>query len=420
MSLDWNEAFDAFRAGEPAWFGNRRQAALNRFTELGLPTRKHEEWRYTPLRDVEAVDWKHTAVPTPLPAGDLGFTTPVLVFVDGLLDAAASNLDGLPEGVTVRTVRELLASGDEVLERYLGTAAFPDERAIVALNLAFLTDGVVVQVAPNVEVGTPIHLVFIGDSAADAHALHVRNLIIAGHHSKVTVIEHWRSSGGPKLTTAVTEVFTDDGAIVHHGKLGLDGDDTLHLGSVDVNAGRDARVTHHSLLAGGKLSRTEVRAKLSAPGADCGLYGLTLGRDRQLLDTLTFVDHASTNGTSAQVFKSILDDKSTGVFNGMVLVRADATGNDATQSNKNLVLTEGASAHTRPQLEIHNDDVKCSHGATVGALDPEQLFFLRSRGIPEADARLMLTAAFAHDVLETVPDADLRAAIGVVMQEWMS
>jgi Fe-S cluster assembly protein SufD len=265
----------------------------------------------------------------------------------------------------------------------------------------------------------PLHLIYVTTGAAAGHAVNLRNLVVAAPGSRLTVVEHWIGEGAA-VNNVVTEISVGANAAVRHVKFQEEGRETVHLSSVDVVAGRDARFDHYSVAIGGAAARTEARVRLAGENAECDLFGVYLGRGEQLTDQLTFVEHAVPHGTSRQIYKGVLDGHARGVFNGLVLVRPGAQKTDAKQSNKNLVLSATADAHARPQLDISADDVKCAHGATVGALDPASLFYLRSRGIDSAEARRLLIRAFAGDVIAEMPEGAIRDYAGEIVTRWLS
>jgi len=398
-------------ATEPSWLWALRSSAMESFAASGFPTPALEDWKHARLKPLVGADWSAApqALAAPTDLDERLTTLPAcrLVLVDGVLDQARSSMDALPAGVTLLSARAAVLSHPELVQRALARSADHTSRAFVALNLAFWTDGLLLHVARGVAVEQPIALV-VASSRPGTTA--VRNLILVDDNASVAVVEHYTSLTADARVNAVTEAQTAAGARLDHVVLQDHHASTLHVATLDLAQHRDSIVNSYVFSLGGAVARTEIRSRLQAPGATCQLRGLAVGNAKQHHDLLTFVDHAVTNGTSNQAFKSILGDRSTGVFNGMVLVRAGADGTNAQQSNHNLLLSDLADAHARPQLEIHTDDVKCSHGATVGALDAEALFFLRSRGIPEPHAKAILTRAFADTVVEGLPEA-LRAPV---------
>ena len=334
---------------------------------------------------------------------------PKLVFVNGRYADALSSADALPEGVRVLDLARALEEEGALVERHLTRVADDEARAFNALNTAFLRDGAVVHVAADVVAPLPVHLVFVSDAAAAGTAAHVRNLIVAERHAKVTVIESYVAVGDARyFTNAVTEVSVGDGATVAHYKVQRESERAFHVGTAEVTQGRDSHYVSFSFAVGAALSRTNVYTVLAGEGCGSTLNGLYMVDGEQHVDHQTRIEHAQPNCFSREVYKGILDGASRGVFNGKVYVHPIAQKTDGKQSNNNLLLSERAHVDTKPQLEIFADDVKCTHGATVGRLDETALFYMKSRGVNRELARRLLTYAFAADVLETIELAEVR------------
>jgi Fe-S cluster assembly protein SufD len=380
-----------------------RASAYARFQHLGLPTPRHEEWRYTNLASLTQMAFSGAvqgALPTPeaLEARLGPAFGHRMVFLNGRYDASLSTVGKLPPGVKVLS---LLAAREQKLEGALGLPS-DDGRALTALNSALGVDGAYLFLPRGTVVPEPIEWVFV--SSADVpFATHPRNVVLASENSEATILESFVSLGGPAyFTNALTWLQLAQGAHVRHYRLQSEGAEALHLGLLQASLEKDSHLLSHAVQVGGKLARHEVRVTLAAEGARTTLQGLYLGKGKQLLDNHTVVDHARPHGVSQEVFKGILDDDSRGVFNGKVIVRENAIQTDSSQVNQNLLLSEGAQADTRPQLEIFADDVKCKHGATVGRIDDKALFYLRSRGIPRALAQGILTYAFASEMVSLI------------------
>ncbi len=336
------------------------------------------------------------------------FGAPRLMFVDGFLDAPDA-LPAMPEGVSIRALASLLEAGGSLAEAAL-PAGF-DDRAMPALNGAFLTDGVIIEVAAGTTLEQPLHLLFLASGAARM-AQYPRVMLRAGANSAVTIIEHYLGRGdAASLTNTVTIIDAGPGARVEHCKVQDEGDGAIHVGSLFATQARDSEVTSHSISLGAALARHDIDIRLDEPGAGVVLNGLYLAGGSQHVDHHTRVDHAAPHTRSEEDYRGVIDDAGHAVFNGRVLVRRDSQKIDAAQSNRNLLLSSKAEIDTKPELEIYADDVKCSHGATVGQLDEQALFYLRSRGIQEQTARALLTFAFADDVINRVPVEALRARL---------
>lgn len=407
----------AVRGHEPAWLRELRRAAVGRFAALGFPTTAQEEWKYTSLLPLtrtafapaEPTDGREAGarLPHALIGGDVGPCR--AVFVNGDASGPVALSGALPDGVRVARLRDVLATTPETVAPFLARYASFADQPVVALNTALFRDGAVVMVPPGRIVAEPIHLVFVSLPNGAPTMSFPRVLILVGAGAQVRIVEHYRGpAGSVAFTDAVTEAIVEEGAGLDHYKVQRESEATVHLGRVQVHQGRESRVTSHSLAFGGALARTEIATVLGGVGATCTLNGLFVVRDRQHVDNQTVIDHAQPHGSSRECYKGILDGTARGVFNGKIIVRRDAQKTDAFQTNKNLLLSEGAMMNTKPQLEILADDVKCSHGATIGQLDADALFYLRSRGLGDAMARRLLTYAFASEIVGQIAVAPIR------------
>jgi Fe-S cluster assembly protein SufD len=385
-----------------------REKAAAHFKESGFPTTKEELWRFT---DVSAVakaeftsDWK------PAEVDHTALSPIILVFENGKLSHEKSNVENLPSGVSVGSIM------DRADER-LGTLA-DSQSAFVSANTAYFSDGAFIKVADGVELEAPIHLVFLAD--ADGAAVHVRNFISCGNGAKVAVIEEYIGrTNATYWSNAVTEVFVDDHGSVDHYKIQRESQEAFHFQTLEARTGANAVFSNHSVTLGSKLGRNDIRGKLMGEGGEAICNGLYLLKDRQLFDTHIFMDHAVPKCNSHELYKGILDDKARAVFCGRILVQKDAQQTDAVQSNKNLLLSRTAKINTLPQLEIYADDVKCTHGATVGQLDDQSLYYMQTRGIDPVRAHAMLTFAFANEVLDEVQCEPAKKYIETLIHEWL-
>ncbi|MBZ0114946.1 MAG: Fe-S cluster assembly protein SufD [Thermoanaerobaculia bacterium] len=390
---------------EPKSRPGLRREAMDRFAALGFPTKRHEDWRFTNVGPLGRSEYSLAVTPGKVTLEDLSlWIYPDMaraVFVDGHFVAELSDLEGLPEGVRVGGLAEALADGDTVAHEQLGRYASFDEQAFVALNTALFADGAFVSVPRRVVVERPIQLVFV--TGPEAHRMcFPRNLIVAGEASQVTLIETYAGLGEDNFTCPVTELVADAGAVVDHYRLQQERTDATHIALQHYHCERDSNVSSHSLSFGGALVRNDVRAVLDGEGVECTLNGLYLTRGRQHVDNHMWVEHAKPNCNSYELYKGILEERSRAVFNGLIHVHHDAQKTDAKQTNRNLLLSADAMVHTNPQLVIHADDVKCTHGSTVGQLDADAVFYLRSRGISEEAAKSLLIYAFARDIVDRV------------------
>ena len=407
--------------GGPSWLLPLRRAAIDRFAALGFPTPKNEDWHFTSVTPIAEGSFRAVAPARSvrLEAADVEaftFGRPDwirLVFVNGRFDAALSSSAPRPQGVTVTDLATAWREQPHLLERHVGKVADFQRTAFTALNTAFMHDGALIQFAPDVQLETPVHLVFVSTPDAAGSASHVRTLIVAGHHAKATGIESYVSLGGAKgyFTNAVTEAVLGDGATLAHVKLQSESERAFHVGTLQAHQGRDSHLVSFSYAAGGELARTNIYTLLGGEGSGATLHGLYLLDGEQHVDQQTRIEHAGPNTFSREVYKGILDGASHGVFNGQVFVRPEAQKTDGKQENNNLLLSARARVDTKPQLEIFADDVKCTHGATVGRLDELALFYMKSRGIGAEQARKLLTYAFAAGVIEAVGVPEVRAEL---------
>ena len=401
-----------------------RKAAIARFAELGFPAPKHEEWRFTNIAPITRTSFAPAPAPVagsitretiaPFTFGNLKCS--LLVFVNGHFVEGLSFLSNLPKGVKATSLARAIVSDGELVHSHLGKYVSGDENAFTALNLAFVSDGAFVHIPDGVAVEEPIHLLFLS-SGNGAFMSTPRNLIIAGRNSQVSIVESYVGHGGATcLTNAVTEMVLGEGAIVEHDKFQDESAEAFHVGTTHVHQGKGSKLVSNSITLGGSIVRNNSTSVLAAEGVECTLNGLSLATGRQLIDNHTTIDHAMPNCVSHELYKAVLDGTSRGVFNGKIFVRKDAQKTDAKQTNKTLLLSDDATMDTKPQLEIFADDVKCTHGATVGQLDEEQVFYLRSRGLGLETARDILTFAFASDVVSRIHVEPLRNRLDAIIQ----
>ena len=425
MIESYLKGFEAFSrnggASAPQWARSLRLSGIARFEELGFPTPKNEDWHFTSVAPIAERDF------APLTSGagrvsadqlapfSFGATDwHTLVFVNGRFDARLSQTDGLPDGVQVLPLARAYDELPLLLEQHVGRIASMDAHTFTALNTAFINDGAVVHVGADVEVPRPIHLLFVADAGALAGVAQPRNLIVLDRFAKATVIESYVTvarGAGPYFTNTVTEATIGDGATLTHLKLQRESAQAYHVGTFDARQGRDSHLVSFSFAIGAQLSRTNIYTELRGEGCGATLNGLYLGDAEQHIDHQTRIEHVEPNCYSRELYKGILAGSSHGVFNGKVYVHPAAQKTDGKQTNNTLLLSEAAQIDTKPQLEIFADDVKCTHGATVGRLDETSLFYMKSRGINARTARELLTYAFAADVLETIELEPLKVAL---------
>lgn len=402
--------FDVFLrelpASEPAAVTALRRMAIERFATLGFPTTRQEAWRQTNVAPIAQGTFVRPEGPEP--TVDLSRLEPLaegaaarLVFVNGRLSSRLSSLGELPAGVIVASLAEALEKAPEKVEPWLGQHARFDDHAFVALNTAFLRDGALVWVPRGVVVEKPIHLMFFSTGGSEPIVTFPRNLFVTGENSQVTLVETYAGEGA-YFTCAVTELVAGPASVVDHYKLQLESREAFHMATFQIEAERSCAPSSHSISIGGALVRNDVNAVLDGEGIDCILNGLYLGEGRQVIDNHMRVEHAKPHCASHELYKGVLDGAARSVFNGLIHVHPGAQKTDAKQSNRNLLLSGSAIANSNPQLEIFADDVKCTHGSTVGQLDEDAIFYLRSRGIGEEAARSLLTYAFASDIVERI------------------
>ena len=409
-------------AGVPAVVISLRQDAMEHFSRLGFPTTRLEGWRFTNvapivsrayvLGDPAEVDSAHVdrfLVPD-LPG-------PRLVFVNGRFAPSLSSVGEVPTGVEVRSLGDTLAAGLEGVASHLSLAGVA-EQPFSALNTAFLQDGALIKVADGVVLDDPVQVLFVSTAPGEAVVTHPRVLVLAGANSQFSMVESYAGLRDAEyFTNAVTEIDAGAGSVVTHAKVLRESLQAYHVASLQARLDRSAVVRSTSVTLGGALVRNDVGAVLNGDGAECTLNGLYVAGRNQLIDNHTMIDHASPHCDSHELYKGILDGDGRAVFNGKIIVRLDAQKTDAKQSNKALLLSERAQVNTKPQLEIFADDVKCTHGATVGQLDEDALFYLRARGIGREHARRMLIHAFATDVLDRLGHAPLRTQLDRALLE---
>jgi Fe-S cluster assembly protein SufD len=404
-------------ASTPAWVQSMRRAAFDRFATLGFPTTRNEDWHFTSVSPIADQDFQLlTARSGDVQRDELtpfmfGAQWPTLVFVNGRYEASLSDVSKLPKGISVTDLASAWTKAPDVVDRVGKTTSY-DDAAFTALNTAFMHDGAVVQIAKDADATQPIHLLYVTDATAAKAMLHPRNLIVIGRNARATVIESYVStSDAMYLTNAVTEVSVAEGATLRHYKMQREAARAYHIGTTDVTQAKDSHYVSFSFTTGAALSRNNVYTTLDGEGCGSTLNGLVMLDGDQHSDVQTQIIHAQPNCYSRELYKNVLDDRSHGVFNGKVYVHPIAQKTDGKQTNKTLLLSGGAQMDTKPQLEIFADDVKCTHGATVGQIDEMALFYLRSRGIPDAFARRLLTYAFAADVLETIEIDEIRVTL---------
>ena len=411
--------------GGPRWLDDLRGRGAAKFAALGIPTVRDEEWRFTNISALGSMDFA-LAGPISGAAERLhGFAytdAPLrLVIVNGRFDTTLSRAKGLPAGVAAGSLAVALKDHADVVQRYFGQLADFTSRSFDALNTALVQDGAFVHLPEGKVLDTPIHIIYVTGADGATVMAHPRTLVVAGANTQATIIESYiGASGEAYFTNAVSEIFVGENAGIDHYKVQEESLDAYHIGSLHAHTSRSARFSSHSFSLGGKVVRNDALAILDGEGGDCTLNGLYLADRDRLIDNHTTIDHAKAHCGSHEVYKGILGGTSRAVFNGKIIVRQDAQKTDAKQTNRALLLTDGATINTKPQLEIFADDVKCTHGAAIGQLDEDAIFYLRARGLNYAEARDMLIHAFAGQVLDGVRVQPLHDALEAELFEQLA
>lgn len=398
-----------------------RRSAIRRFEELGFPGTRDEAWFHTnvaPLvrtsfrtstdADAQRV-WK-----TEDAIRDLA--TSRLVFINGFFSAENSRTGNLPDGVRAGSLAELLATEPDWVEDHIARHAAYEERPFVALNTAFLQDGAFIYIPRGTAVEAPIHVIFVSSASDAASISHPRMLVLAEENCQATIVETY-TGGGAYFTNAVSEVIAGDSAMVDHYKLELESPEAFHIATMQCRQDARSDVSTHAISLGGKLVRNEVNALLAGEAGEATVNGFYLTDREQHIDNHTLIEHAEPNCNSHELYKGILGGRSSGVFRGKIHVHQKAQETDAYQSNQSLLISDDADINTKPQLEIYADQVKCSHGATIGQLDRNAVFYLRSRGLNYGTAQRILVHAFAIDILNRVKPVPVRNYLERIIME---
>ncbi len=405
-------------AAAPAWVRELRAAAMVSFAGSGFPTTKQEDWRFTSVQRIAegsfALAHETGALPSAkdVHAHELCEAhRHLLVFVNGVFAPALSSVAGLPGGVRVGSLAQALTEQDAGLQPHLAKHAWM-ANPFTALNTAFLRDGSFIHVPANIIIDEPIQLLYLSVPGAAPFVSHPRTLIVADRLARVSVVESYAGIGeGVYWTNAVTEIVVGDGARVDCYRVQRESAQAYHVAATHTHQGRDATVHLHPVVLGGALTRHDIGVVMDGENGLSVLNGLYVLGQHQHVDHHTTIDHAKPHCESHEYFNGILDDHSRGVFNGRIIVRPGAQRTDSKQTNNNLVLSEEARADSQPQLEIYADDVKCTHGATLGPIDEKAMFYLTSRGIPKAEARSLLTYGFGAEIIDRMEIAPLQATL---------
>jgi Fe-S cluster assembly protein SufD len=432
MPWDYTARFDETRGALPgasaSWLVALRERGFAHFAATGLPGPRNEEWKYTTLNPLQksrfalaprSLNGIHAdALPLTVSSVEAAHR---LVFVNGWYRADLSRIDALPAGVEIATLAQAIAERPELLEGRLGSLAEPDGLPMVALNTAFMNDGVVLRVGKGVVLEKPLVALFIGDASDGPVAYHPRHLFVAEAGSQATIVEHHIGLGqGAYFANSATEILVEEGAILRHCKIQDEAAEAFHTATTVARVERSGNFDSFVFSLGSRLARNEIRVALAGEGAGCRLNGGYLAKGKQHTDNTTIIDHRAPHTSSREVYKGVLDGEARAVFQGKIFVRPGAQKSDGQQLNNTLLLSTGAEIDAKPALDIQADDVKCSHGATAGALDDEALFYLRSRGIPEERAQRILVEAFLGDIIDGIALAGLREPLEEMVAHWMN
>ena len=417
MSTAFLEQATASAASSTAPLKALRAAGAAAFARLGFPTTRGEEWKYTNvsfIADASFVEATSRAVGTlsdvtVLEPFTFGSAWPMVVFLNGRYAPSLSSLSVLPEGIRVLDLARASVDEPELLQRHLGVAAPADRDGFTALNAAFAGEGTLVHVAKEMVIDVPVHILHLTNAAGAGLMSHPRHVIVIERHAKASVIESYVALDNVTyFTNTVTEVYVEDGATLHHTRIQREARAAAHVGTIEARQGRDSHFLQFTFQTGAQLSRSNVYTVLEGDGCGTTLNGLYMLDGHQHGDHQTRVEHVAPNCFSREMYKGLLDGSSHGVFNGKVFVHPEAQKTDGKQTNNTLLLSEKAQIDTKPQLEIYADDVKCTHGATVGRMDETSLFYLKSRGVGAVLAKQLLMYAFAADVIETIENENVK------------
>lgn len=412
----WLAAVEQRPHGGPRWLQDLHDRAAARFAALGFPTTRDEEWRFTNVAPIASAEFSPVgaaASEADLSGAIYGDVQNRIVVLNGRFSPELSRVGALPAGVRVGSLATAVTEQADIVQRYLGQLAEFGGRAFTALNTALAGDGAFLYIPDGAIIEEPLELLFVTAAAGTVPVMSTaRALVVVGERAQCRLVEtYYGTTGATYFTNAVTEVFCGEGAMVDHYKVQQESLEAYHVASMHVHTARGATFSSHSFSLGGKLVRNDAFAILDGEGAECTLNGLYLADGDRLVDNHTSIDHAKAHCPSHEIYKGILGGNARAVFNGKIIVRQDAQKTDAKQTNRALLLSDTAQINTKPQLEIFADDVKCTHGASIGQLDDDAMFYLRARGLTYFEARDMLIHAFAGDVLGRVRIEGLRTAL---------
>lgn len=418
MALVENIAAEFNKVDQSGTVGAVRKQAYAAFEKLGLPGTRHEEWKYTNIKTKLPETLSLNAIETVTPVAFHSFdklSGSKLIFVNGVYNEGLSTIVA-HQGLTITNLSNAFAAHNSAVENHFGKLVQFNEEHFTALNTAFATDGVYIHVAKNTIVEQPILLVYLFTNGGDQF-IQSRGLIIAEQGTDVKIVEQFQNTTAEAYSNHVTEVFVGTNANVNITQLQTETHNTTAVNTVEAELGRDAKFTCSAITFEGKLIRNNINARLRGENGEANFNGLYYAKGESLIDNHILVDHIVPNCQSNQHYKGVIDNEATGVFNGKIFVKEDAQKTNAFQSSKAILLSDTAAIYAKPQLEIFADDVKCSHGAAIGQLGGNEVFYLMARGIPEHDAKAMLTFAFANDIIEKVEIAAIKEHLGNVLRD---
>jgi Fe-S cluster assembly protein SufD len=423
--LELFERFENGRSG-PTWLRPVRRAAMEQSVELGFPTVRDEEWRFTNLAPLARKEFTPPTEAAKVTLDDLapfvfrGQESARLVFVNGSYRPELSDSCAQPGGVIACSLAQSMEFNPDLVELHLAKHLDYKGDFFSALNTAFIEDGAFVLVPDGTRLQKPIHIIYATTRTSAPSVTFPRNLIIVGRLAEAAIVEEYVSLGGEEyFTNSVTEVAAGDGAVLEHYRVQRESTEAFNIGTVRVQQSRDSRVACHGVLLGGALVRNNVHPVLAGEGCECLINGVFMPGRKQHMDNFMRVEHVSPHSNSRQFYNGILKENGSGVFSGRIVVHKDAQKTDAKQTNRNLLLSDEAQMDSKPQLEIYADDVKCTHGATIGQLDDDSVFYLRSRGIPEETARTLLLFGFAGENLERMKQEPIRDYVIDLITDWL-
>jgi Fe-S cluster assembly protein SufD len=426
--LDTYHTLGANASRQPDWLCGLRERGFARFCEVGFPTTKNEDWRFTNVNAIAQTPFQlardarrsEATYSDTLDACRIPGAACQLVFLNGRFASELSDLGNLPQGVRAGSLAQTIAQGGASLEPHLGRYLNIERDAFCALNTAFIEDGAYVYLPRGTVLEAPICFLFISLPGNDPEMTNPRNLIVAEDATEASIVEDYVSLGsGVSFSNVVTELVAGEDAIISHYMIEREDRQTFNVSTLRTQQARSSNVSSHSVLLGGGLVRNNIHPVLAGEGGECLINGLFIGNGHQHMDNYMLVEHASPHCGSRQFYNGILDGHSHGVFHGRIIVHKDAQKTDAKQTNRNLLLSDDAQIDTKPQLEIYADDVKCTHGATIGQVEENALFYMRSRGIEETDARGLLLLAFANECLDRMKCAPVRDYLRDLVQGWL-